>query len=246
LEKESNLIRFVFLPLSTVVLSISPHLLFAFLIPASSVIFFYLISTKDVNRLFQASLGIPIALLLNFFWLVPLFLSDGSKISEIGVSHLYAFAPDGSVFNAMYSMASMHGFWRQGYVYAKDIVPATQWLFIPILFFSVHGFMKNYRDQEIGYIVKGLGSTWIIALLLGVSVSGPFPGLMEWLYLNVPFLRGMRDSQKFVALLVLVYAYLGGLGVKDVKVSVEDYIEKRFGDRTLGEVFGKVKKVSSL
>jgi hypothetical protein len=56
----------------------------------------------------------------------------------------------------------------------------------------------------------------------------------------------MRDSQKFVALLVLVYAYLGGLGVKDVKVSVEDYIEKRFGDRTLGEVFGKVKKVSSL
>lgn len=109
----------------------------------------------------------------------------------------------------------MHGFWREGITYAKDILPFTEYFFIIILYMAVHGFLTNYKAPKIGYIVKALGVTAVVALILGAGASGPGSSLFEWMFQNIPFFTGMRDSQKFVALLVLAYAYLGGLGIQD-------------------------------
>lgn len=48
----------------------------------------------------------------------------------------------------------------------------------------------------------------------------PFRGLNVWLFDHVGFWRGFRDTQKWSALLVLVYVYFGGLGVEGVTSSL--------------------------
>jgi hypothetical protein len=60
-----------------------------------------------------------------------------------------------------------------------------------------------------------------LVLILAPGLSGPLGHSYEVLYNNVPFLKGFQDTHKFVALLPLVYAYLGGLGVKEAATQLQ-------------------------
>ncbi|RLC61471.1 MAG: hypothetical protein DRI01_08455, partial [Chloroflexi bacterium] len=68
-----------------------------------------------------------------------------------------------------------------------------------------------------GWIVLSFGIIGLASFLLALGASTevtrrPF----EWLWEQMPFFRGFRDSHKFVALLALSYAYLGGLGINEL------------------------------
>ncbi len=52
--------------------------------------------------------------------------------------------------------------------------------------------------------------------ILASGVNGPFGEIVRWLFDNT-ILKGFRDSQKFVAMMVLAYSVLGGLGVNKIK-----------------------------
>jgi len=142
-------------------------------------------------------------------WLGPVLFYEKTRLSTITDLNIIFYAPLTDIASALYSTASMHGFWRGGIIYAKDIIPFTQYFFIIIFIFAVHGFFSYYNDPKVGYIVKALGVTAIISLLLGTGICGPASSVFQWMFQNVPLFNGMRDSQKFIALLVLAYAYLG-------------------------------------
>jgi len=214
LEKGDNK-NLIFTILALTLLGFSAHLLFTSGILLLSLVFFKYLETKDLLFVKRAILPLILFIPLNAYWLGPVLFSRSTGISSISILNIQPYAPQTNIFSALYSIASMHGFWREGITYARNILPFTEYLFIFILFLAVHGFITNYKDPKIGYIVKALGVTAIIALILGAGASGPGASLFEWMFENIPLFKGMRDSQKFVALLVLVYAYLGALGVQD-------------------------------
>jgi hypothetical protein len=127
----------------------------------------------------------------------------------------------------------MYGFWRTGYVYTKDILPYWYLFFIIILFLAVHGFFLNYKHIKYGINVKTFGVIAVLSVLLAAGISGPIAGVFEFLFNNVFFFKGFREPQKFVALLVLAYAYLGGLGVAEFEKIARDPVNrsgaKQFG-----------------
>ncbi|MBE0447825.1 MAG: hypothetical protein IBX64_06955 [Actinobacteria bacterium] len=147
-------------------------------------------------------------LAINAYWLIPLATTEETLVQQITERDLFVFAPRGEGFSVPYSLATMYGFWRGGYTYTKDIFPAWHLFFIIILFLSIHGFLSNYKNRK----AQSFVAIGIISFLLAMSVLGPFSQLFE----NVSILRGFRDSQKFVGLLVLAYAYLGALGVNSL------------------------------
>jgi len=154
-------------------------------------------------------------LLLSLYWLLPLFTAKATLMHQISQSDIYIFATEISAFNAVFTVASMYGFWRCGYIYAKDFIPYWYLLFFFILFLAVHGFISNYRSKTFNLPVKALGVIAIISVVLGSGVYGPFSSLFEFLFNNVFFFKGLRDSHKFAALIALSYSYLGALGVAE-------------------------------
>jgi len=172
---------------------------------------------KKSGRVFDLSkstaLVILFLLVLNSYWLVPSFTGSSVPLGEITNSDLYTFTTRQDLnFNTLFTTASMYGFWRVGYVYTKDLLPYWYLFFIVILFLAVHGFASNYKHS---IYVKAFGVAAVLSVILAAGISGPFAGVFEFLFNNVFFFKGFREPQKFAALLVLAYAYLGGLGVAE-------------------------------
>ncbi|MBI4286096.1 MAG: hypothetical protein HY670_09430 [Chloroflexi bacterium] len=157
--------------------------------------------------------------LLSFYWLLPALTAGTSPVAGISASDVPVFAPRPvSGFNTAFSVASLHGFWREGYIYAKDIIPMWQVFFLVILFLGVYGLVTGFRSSH----SKAFATIWLVALFLATGASGPFASAFNYLFDHVPLFSGFRDSQKFVALLVLAYAYLGGMGLTQLKNSFGD------------------------
>jgi hypothetical protein len=116
----------------------------------------------------------------------------------------------------------MYGFWRGNYIYAKDLLPYWYIFFISMIVIAVYGFVSNYMDKEHGVYIKAFGAVAVLSLLLATGISGPFRDAFEYLFNNVFFFKGFREPQKFVALLVLAYAYLGGSGVAEIEKTARD------------------------
>jgi hypothetical protein len=165
-------------------------------------------------------LSAALFLILNVYWLVPALGAAGTVAEQISRADLLVFAPQPtSSFGVVFDTASMYGFWRGGYIYAKDILSICGVLFVFILFLAVYGFISRLiapstqqRWVAISFVIIG-----VVSLLLAVGASSGFTRPpFEWAWEHVPFFRGFRDSQKFVALLCLAYAYLGGIGVSEL------------------------------
>ena len=161
-------------------------------------------------------------LLLNSYWLVPVFTVNKTPLDEITGSDLYIFTTRQDInFNTLFTAASMYGFWRGGYMYTKDLLPYWYLFFIFILFLAVHGFVSNHRHPKYGIYVRTSGIVAVLSVLLAAGISSPVGSAFEFLFNNVFFFKGFREPQKFVALLVMAYAYLGGLGVAELEKSAK-------------------------
>lgn len=80
---------------------------------------------------------------------------------------------------------------------------------------------NDRKNEERGLsqraIVLGLIIIGIISFIFAVGVSHPLTAKVYWFaYEHIPFFKGYREPHKFVGLLVLVYAYLGALGVNNI------------------------------
>lgn len=171
--------------------------------------------------------------LVNMFWILPVFVttfSGSSVLNNISAPDLTAFTGQGTLSgNILISIAMMYGFWRGGYIYPFHLAP--KWIFIGlftiILFFAVYGFIVNTKKS----MNKGLVVAAIISLVLASGVTYPsFAPIFNYLFEHLIIFKGMRDSQKFVAIIVFVYAVLGSLGVHELCSNIST--NKRFTSLT--------------
>ncbi len=217
-KERKKMVEFVFL---LTLIGFNAHMLAIALLAMIIIFSFWLGRRRDT----EAAKGVVIAsilfILLNAYWLIPLATAKDTLISSFGNQDLEAFAPRIESISSLFTLASMYGFWRAGYIYAKSFLPFWQVLFILILFLAVHGFTSYYRDKKIEIYVKSFAATAIIGLILAAGIGGPFSEIFRWLFDHIPLIKGMRDSHKFVTLLVLAYAYLGALGVENISTKIK-------------------------
>ena len=224
LEKggRKEIVKFVFL---MTLVGINSHTLIISIIAEVVILIFWFWqnrNAKTVNRIVIAGIFF---ILLNSFWLIPFLTAGDTLVTSIGSEDLASFAPRIESFSALFTLASMHGFWRAGYEYAGDFIPFWQALFVFILFLAVTGFLSYYRDEKIGMYVKAFGAISILGLLLAAGIHSPFSEIFRWLF-DHTLLKGMRDSHKFVTLLVLAYAYLGALSVSEIEKTARNASNK--------------------
>jgi hypothetical protein len=171
---------------------------------------------KFLDLIRTTGLVTGIFFLLNIYWLLPI-LTESTGLSQIVSTDIMVFAPQHtSNFNIAFTIFSMYGFWRGGYIYVKDILPFWYLIFIFMFFLAIHGAVTTFSDKRLGTHTKAFIIVIIVAAVIAIGAASPLTApVFNWLFDHLFFFRGFRDSQKFVALLVLAYAYLGGLGLDD-------------------------------
>jgi hypothetical protein len=178
------------------------------------------------------SLSALMFLALNLYWLLPSLSTVGPMVGQITELDFLVFAPT-PASRIAFDLASMHGFWRAGYLYTRDVLPLWWLVFLFILFLVSYGLVCRYDDRKIGWSVKSFALMGAAGLLLagGYALEITRP-IYEWLLRHLPLFSAFRDSQKFVALLCLTYAYLGGLGVNALAAGLTKEKLKRIWQQT--------------
>ncbi len=216
-KERKSVIKFTFF---ITLVAFNIHMLIISLIIMIIIFLLWFNKYKDIRitKLFAIS-GI-LFILLNSYWIIPILAAKNTIVDNITDKDYEVFAPKGSLFD----IAAMYGFWREGYIYTKDFIPGWQILYLIILSLAIFGFLNYYKDQKIGYLVMAFGFIAILGLILALGIKGPLYPLYEF---DNPILKGFRDSHKFIAMMVLAYAVLGGLGINKLEEIRLKIVDKR-------------------
>jgi len=161
---------------------------------------------------------------LSFYWISQIFTTE-TILTQIEEKDIALFSSKPSLdFNVAFNVASLHGFWRGGYDYAKYHIPFWYVLFILILFFSVYGFVEFKEKQKYHLAFIGIFS-FIIAVGSAVNY---FSYLYKFLFENFLFFKGLREPHKFVGILAFIYSYFGGIGIGKIRIHKNEKISKAF------------------
>ncbi len=192
---------------------------------------YYIVKNKDKKTVKNALintfiLGILIVV-LNVYWILPLFTADSTKLSKITTDDLTAFQTRAGTFNEFMHTLMMYGFWRESaYILPKNIMPIYIYfpLFFIILLLTVHGYLNCKEKYKVPILITG-----VLAQLLAVGVGHPwFRNFFIFLFNNIYFIRGFREPQKFVAVLVFAYAFFSAYGIDNILHQIKNKKIKAF------------------
>lgn len=134
--------------------------------------------------------------------------------------------PD-SRFGLIFNLLSVYGFWGEAnkyYVSPKEIIFFWPVLSLVLLGLSLYGFTKSLleRDRNSYPFIM----TMVVMFLLALDFAGgiglkSFANTVFFLYEKYPFLRGLREPQKLVGILMFIQAYLGSIGLYHLSHRVE-------------------------
>jgi hypothetical protein len=172
---------------------------------------------------FTAFIGLSF-LILSSYWIVPFFTKSNQTselVSSFDPRHILGFQTVADKnFGVLFNTAALYGFWGENegrFMISKRIIPFWYIISIIIFLLVIWGIISNIKNKDRRTEIIIFISTAILAFILAVGVAyGPMSKFMLWLYQKIPLLKGFREPQKFVALLVLSYAYLGALGMDDL------------------------------
>jgi len=207
---------------------ISQHfIVFVFLFFAIALLVYLFKALKDKKEIFRmfkyTALIFLIFLIFSSWWIFPYF----NKVSHQGQFLQEAVSQkDAEVFKTtsdakygiLLNVAALYGFWgdrMDQYVVPKDVIQGWFLLFLIILALVIFGAIKLFQKNK--FIAVTFIIVAAIAFILSVGIAyQPFVPLINFLNEKILIFKGFRDSQKFSALLVLVYAYFGAIGISSI------------------------------
>ncbi len=226
LEKKQLFLSAIFAGLSIL---FAPH--FGFFVGLVYFIFFILFLIK-IRKLWQEqsflmlknlALAVLIILIINFNWLLGVFLGRANVShtieKRITGQDLVAFHTAGRTkLEAVENVLLMSGFWgaeQHRYERLEDVEGnwgRSFYLLLPIIVLGfVVGLRKGERKKR---LTIGLATLFVIAFILALGVSLPTSAeITLWLFDNMPFYQGLRETQKWVAVMVAVYEVFLILGL---------------------------------
>jgi hypothetical protein len=159
---------------------------------------------------------------INANWLVANVIHQNQALdfttSEISDYDFLAFRTVGdSDYDVIKNVTRMSGFWgSEQYRYADLASLERNWArsFAVLLPFIIFGFVVGLRDRKTRILTIGLGCALLIAIVLASGISLSFTrNITHWLFEHVPIYRGLRETQKWGAVIVVVYAVFISTGV---------------------------------
>jgi len=155
-----------------------------------------------------------IIIVINFNWLYGLFSREGNLKEfieqEITEKDFLIFKTRGSnSFEIVKNVFLMSGFWgaeQFRYIPLKEIKPIWSFSFYLILIIIIWGLFSNFKDKEKRKLIFSLIFIFFISFVLAIGVALPiFAEITFFLSNYLPFYKGLRESQKWVAVIVTIY-----------------------------------------
>ena len=173
-----------------------------------------------------------IFLIVSSYWVLPYALKNEKVIDNFDAKHQRAFA---TAQNENWSVAKnvvwMHGFWGEDHYWAKKfILPKDTKLFsviFPLLIVLVIiGWLYLLTLKK----TRGEGAFPGVLLLMAIIFSAgvrnnPGAGINQWLFENISFWKGFRDSQKWSGVMVAIYILLATTGVFRLRIIFQRFIQ---------------------
>jgi len=168
-------------------------------------------------------------LIVNSIWIIPLFLINTNKfelINEINnfwYLHREAFQTLKGDVNIYFNTLSLHWYWGENqnrFLLNKSLNPRRYNLFIFIFLIillwiiskiDIKNKKLNFYNFEYAFIF-----IWVISYIFSfwISSSNIFYDINQFMYNYFPFYKWMREPQKWIMFLVIIYAYFWSLWVK--------------------------------
>ena len=176
--------------------------------------------TKEFWR--ALSLSFIIVLIINANWLIALAVkaSPLAGFVEQGImsQDLIAFQTAGKdTVDTLTNVLLMSGFWGKEQLRYLDLTDFPGWqrsfiLLIPIIFYGIClSFWKRARKEKIFSSV--LLIIFAIAVFLALGIKSPLTcGLTMFLYDHLPLYKGLREPQKWVAVIIPIYLFYLTIG----------------------------------
>lgn len=210
-------------------ISRAPH--FVFLNGLVYFVFLVLILFKEKRGKIPKILGFfllsgLVILVINFNLVKAFFVGD-SQFGEFvttGITQqdLEIFKTRGdNFFEVAKNIVSMTGFWgSEQFRYASPqgrggfFGLSFYLLLFPIL---VLGFITGFKSKEEKKFQWGLIFIYLVVFILTIGIALPVARQITlWLFDNIPFYSGLREPQKWVAVIVAVYEVLFAIGLKKI------------------------------
>ena len=172
------------------------------------------------------------------YWLIPYFRKEGLVFNNFDTIHRQAFATaQNEEWSVLENVATMHGFWEESHKWIEEFkLPKNHPLFmigfyilIVLVILGLFSFWRNkkYRWLAIWLFLLGLTS---VVFSAGTQ-NNIFQNINLWLFDNVSFWKGFRDTQKWSGVLVVVYALLASRGIG----AIAKIVNKKFHRFKYGE-----------
>lgn len=157
-------------------------------------------------------------MLLGSYWIVPFVMGKSHAallVQSFTGSDQIAFATSGSGLGRLWNVVTLQGFWADGqnlYVTAQETYGWWNVIAVLILGLVVIGWYRLYHRQR--RLAVSLAVAAMVAAILAQGTTGTIvAGINRWIIDVVPFFAGYREPQKFVMILVLVYAICAAYGL---------------------------------
>lgn len=195
------------------------HSIFFVALSVVVLLLFDFVKNRDWKFILKtAAIILSLLFIMNVNWLMASSSGANSRINAVksfGPDDFEAFRTKAIGGESIYFTATaLQGYWGE---YGERFISIREnpfWIlaFWLILLAAIFGAVKKWKDS---YVAKALTVIFFIALILDIGVSSPIISpLATFLYKHLPLYIGLREPQKWAAVLVFVYAYFGMWGVK--------------------------------
>ncbi len=179
---------------------------------------------KEVFRIFKYTLFIFLIFsAFSIWWILPYFNKispQGEYVQEtISQKDFESFkTASDAKYGTLLNVAALYGFWgdrMDQYILPKDVIPYWFLLFLIIFALVIFGVISAFKKNRFVAITFIIVAAITFIFSAGIAYQ-PFVPLINFLSEKIFIFKGFRYYQKFSALLVLVYAYFGAIGVNSI------------------------------
>lgn len=132
-------------------------------------------------------------------------------LKHVDTGHITSFQTQQGSEGLLYHVLSLHGFRWEGqgrFITPFSLNPYWTYIFGLLFLLIVYGYYRPWKSVWDKTLAIWLWSVAIISYILALGISGPWYiwQLTQWLYDHIPYYIGLREPQKWLWMLMIIYA----------------------------------------
>jgi hypothetical protein len=176
---------------------------------------------KGIGKLFLRLMpGGFVFIIMSLYWIIPTFVTPQNRLETFTADHEEVFrTANDEKMGTLVNVATLYGFWGEHeewierFVLPKEhrlvFVPTALSLLSIVILGMCAGLCRKEKRSDLLFLA-GIGLvSFVFSVGVGESFLKPLNG---WLFDNLTFWKGFRDSQKWSGVVVMTYVACFALG----------------------------------